>query len=47
MEGIEIKFVLADVWVNTSSARDYAPDISFEESVEYAAAIGSVLPKAK
>jgi Tfp pilus assembly PilM family ATPase len=44
MEEIEVKYVLADVWLNTSASRDYAPNMPFDESLEYASAVGLVLP---
>jgi len=37
----------ANVWVNAFSFDDYIPDLTFEESFKYSAAIGLALPKAK
>ncbi len=44
MSDIEVRYVLADVWLNTSPSRNYVPDISLEESLEFASAVGLVLP---
>lgn len=43
----ELKYVLADVWLNTSPFRDYVPDMPFEESLDFAPAIGLVLPASR
>lgn len=40
----EVPYALADVWLNTSPSRSHVSEIPFEESLDYASAIGLVLP---
>ena len=47
MEGISVEYLLADVWLNTSSSRDHVPEIPPSESLDYASAIGLVLSQSK
>src|SRR3989338_1592128 len=47
MSEVDAKYMLADVWRNTSPSRDYAPNMPFDESLDYASAVGLVLPKHK
>ncbi|MDO8728921.1 MAG: pilus assembly protein PilM [bacterium] len=44
MSESEVPYMLADVWQNLSSSKSQTPEISFEESLSYAAVIGLVLP---
>ncbi|KND48501.1 MAG: hypothetical protein AB200_02110 [Parcubacteria bacterium C7867-005] len=44
MEGIDVEYSVANVWANAFSFNEYLPDISFEESLSYGAAIGTALP---
>ncbi|MFZ2484548.1 MAG: pilus assembly protein PilM [Minisyncoccia bacterium] len=44
MDGGGVKFALADVWLNITPSRNHVPAIPFEKSLEYASAIGLVLP---
>lgn len=44
MEECEVPHALADVWQNMSASKSHIPEVSFEESLEYASAIGLVLP---
>ena len=41
----EAPYALADVWQNTSPSRNHVSEIPFEESLDYASAIGLVLPR--
>ena len=43
MNDEDIPYALADVWINTSPARNHVPEVPFEESLDYASAIGLVL----
>lgn len=43
-EYFSVPIELADVWTNAFPTDKYIPEISFEESLSYAAAIGSALP---
>ncbi|OHA89765.1 MAG: hypothetical protein A3C70_00705 [Candidatus Zambryskibacteria bacterium RIFCSPHIGHO2_02_FULL_43_14] len=45
MSGSEIPYVLADVWQNMSVSRSYAPQMSFDESLEYVSTVGLILPR--
>jgi hypothetical protein len=36
----EISTSLANVWVNAFSLQDYIPDMSFEDSLRFASAVG-------
>jgi len=47
MSGVEVKYEFANVWLNTSSSRSRIPEISFNESLDYASAIGLVLSRYK
>lgn len=47
MEEINIEYLLADIWINTSSSRESTPGIPFNESLDYASALGLVLSKNK
>jgi Tfp pilus assembly PilM family ATPase len=47
MEEVDIEYLLADVWLNTSSSREHMPEIPFSESLDYASAIGLVLSNDK
>lgn len=44
MSGIEIEYTLRNVWANAFSIDDQIPQIPFDESLKYGAAIGAVLP---
>lgn len=44
MRESEIPYALSDVWLNMSSSRNRVPEIPFDESLDYASAIGLVLP---
>ena len=41
----EAPYALADVWQNTSPSRNHVSEIPFEASLDYASAIGLVLPR--
>ena len=41
----EVPYMSADVWLNTSPSRSHVSGIPFEESLDYASAIGLVLPR--
>lgn len=43
----EVPYALADVWQNMSSAHNHVPEISLDASLDYASAIGLVLPRDK
>ena len=43
----EVPYALADVWQNMSASKSHVPNISFDESLEYASAIGLILPRNK
>jgi hypothetical protein len=45
MEEVEAEWRLADVWVNAFSIKNGLPEISFEESLGFATAIGLALPR--
>ncbi|MDB5266807.1 MAG: hypothetical protein JWN89_622 [Parcubacteria group bacterium] len=45
MSDIDVPHALANVWANAFSIEEYPPDIPFDESLRYAAAIGAALPK--
>ena len=45
MTGVEVKYEFANVWLNTSSSRSRIPEMSFNESLDYASAIGLVLSR--
>lgn len=47
MSGSDVRYALADVWVNASPSRDYDPGVSFSESLDYASVIGSVLSRGR
>ena len=44
MMGIDIEYSIANVWVNSFSLKNYLPEISFQDSLTFAAAIGVALP---
>src|SRR3989344_5459887 len=44
MDGSDVRYVIGDVWLNTSPSRSHIPKITFDESLDYASAIGLVLP---
>ncbi len=41
----EVPYTLADVWLNMSPSRSHVPEIPFDESLDYASAIGLVLSR--
>lgn len=43
----EAPYALADVWLNMSASRNHVPEISFDESLDCASAIGLVLPRVR
>jgi Tfp pilus assembly PilM family ATPase len=43
LEGVEIEHRVANVWVNIFTSEDRYPDMAFEKSLEYAAAVGLAL----
>lgn len=43
----EVPFVMADVWQNISPSHSRVPEIPLDESLDYASAIGLVLPRDK
>ncbi|MES2214060.1 MAG: pilus assembly protein PilM [Patescibacteria group bacterium] len=45
MADIDVPYALANVWSNAFSVEEYPPDIPYDESLRYAAAIGAALPK--
>lgn len=47
MSESEIPYALADVWQNVSVSQGNVPNLSFDESLEYASAIGLVLSSGK
>ncbi len=47
MSGNEISYTLADVWQNMSASRSHVPQMSFDESLEYASTIGLILPRGR
>ena len=47
MSESNVKYSLADVWLNMSSRRGGVPEIPFDESLDYASAIGLVLSHGK
>lgn len=44
MSDIDIEYTLANVWVNAFTFKTFLPEMSFSESLSYAAAIGAALP---
>lgn len=44
MKGIDIDYELSNVWANAFLLDEYVPDLSYEDSFSYAAAIGVALP---
>jgi len=44
MNEVSIEYMLADIWVNVSFPRNQVPEMPFDESLDYASAIGLVLP---
>jgi len=44
MSGIDAPYVLADVWANAFSIQKHLPEVPFETSLSYGAAIGAALP---
>ena len=47
MKDEDVPYALANVWINTSPARNHVPGVPFEESLGYASAIGLVLSRSK
>lgn len=47
MSESEVPYASADVWSNMSSSRKHVSEMSFDESIDYASAIGLVLPRDK
>jgi len=45
LEGIDADWSLANVWINALSMKDDVPDLSFDESLGFAVAIGLALPR--
>ncbi len=44
MSGIDAPYALADVWANAFSIKKHLPEVPFETSLSYGAAIGAALP---